>query len=435
MKEVANYLPSVYICLRGEVRGYEYPHQSPSIVKWSKRGAATIVRKPVKEYEYCFSTLRWSAFIISTISKLTKWIDDGRFFTSLGIDDWKAQKLEFAWLWKFFAEPLNDSELKDFWLQVQEATYLKLLSYPDGNSAYYYFQALHTRDVRDAQRQLRRCFASHGITDNSLPLILTYDESRTLCDHEAYNGARIYEEHAINFHEPTQPTEPPTYVRADSLPFRSFSNFRALQRALRYLSVGTGDVPRIFAVFTDTTSQISNFQPTSWNDPSLRIPSLPEARKHQFLPIFVFSSTDVYSRVLNDPICISNPEDVADPERLMKFGRAGWYSIYFQENVSRKADLSNSDTILKLATAKLLSIPSLHDLKNPFKAHLSLTPANLIKLMAVLAPRLALTIGPYTLEVSELIASHLAVLTRTDNERHFLRTVYPSEPILAQASA
>ena len=46
-----------------------------------------------------------------------------------------------------------------------------------------------------------------------------------------------------------------------------------------------------------------------------------------------------------------------------------------------------------------------------------------------------MTIGPYTLEASELIASHLAVLTRTDDERHFLRTVYPSEPLLAEVSA
>jgi hypothetical protein len=53
--------------------------------------------------------------------------------------------------------------------------------------------------------------------------------------------------------------------------------------------------------------------------------------------------------------------------------------------------------------------------------------ADLIKMIAVFAPHLALTIGPYTSEASELIASHLAVLTRTDNERHFLRTVYPSE--------
>ena len=30
MKEVANHLPSVYICLRGEDRGYGYPRRSPN---------------------------------------------------------------------------------------------------------------------------------------------------------------------------------------------------------------------------------------------------------------------------------------------------------------------------------------------------------------------------------------------------------------------
>jgi hypothetical protein len=432
MKEVANNLPSVYICLRGEVRGYGYPRRSPSIAEWSLTGAATILEKPVREYHSCFSTFRWSAFIVSTIYKLATWIDDGRFFTSLGINDWKAQKLEFAWLWKFFAEPPNSCKLQDFWHEVQKATSSMLLSYPDGISAHTYFQKGHASDVENALKQLRRCFARHQIDDNSLPLIMIYDEARTLCDHEAYNGTRIYEEHAINFHEPK---EPPKYVRDNAMPFRSFSNFRALRRALRYLSARTSDVPRIFAVFTDTTSRITNFQPTSWNDPSLRVPSLPGPGEHQFPPIFVFSSVDVYSRVLNDPMCISNPEYVADPNRLLKFGRAGWYSAYFHGNASRKANLPQSYSILSTATSKLLSTSDLHLQQNPFNAHLPLTPANLIKLIAVLAPRLALTIGPYTLEASELIASHLAVLTKTDDERHFLRTVYPSEPILAEVSA
>jgi len=427
MKEVANHLPSVYICLRGEVRGYGYPPPSPSIVEWSSTGAAMILGKPVREYHFCFSTFKWSAFIISVISRLAAWIDNGKFFTSLDIDDWKAKRLEFAWLWKFFAEPPNSSNLKIFWLEVQEMAHSMLRRHPDGISAHAYFQKKHTGEVQDALKQLRRCFARHQINDNSLPLILIYDEARTLCDHEAYDGARIYQ-HAINFHEQKEPSKS---VRASS--FRSFSNFRALRRALRYLSTGTSDVPRIFAVFTDTTSRIANFQPTSWNDPSLRVPSLPGPGAHQFPPIFIFSSVDVYSRVLNHPMCISNPEYVADPDRLLKFGRAGWYSAYFQGNVS--AQLPQSDLILNTATSKLLSTSDLYLSQNPFNAHLPLSPANLIKLIAVLAPRLALTIGPYTLEASELIASHLAVLTRTDDERHFLRTVYPSEPILAEVSA
>src|SRR5579862_2963346 len=223
MKEVANYLPSVYICLRGEVRGYGYPRRSPSIVEWSLTGAATILGKPVRDYHYCFSTFRWSAFIVSTIYKLATWIDDGRFFTSLGIDDWKAKKFEFAWLWKFFAEPPNSCKLTDFWLEVQNATYSMLLSYPDGISAHAYFQKEHANDVQNSLKQLRRCFARHRINDNLLPLILIFDEARALCDRDAYNGARIHEQPAINFHEPKEPAK---YVRDSAMPFRSFSNFR-----------------------------------------------------------------------------------------------------------------------------------------------------------------------------------------------------------------
>jgi hypothetical protein len=159
--------------------------------------------------------------------------------------------------------------------------------------------------------------------------------------------------------------------------------------------------------------ELQIFSPRRGVFPSLRLPSLPIFGRQQFPSIFVFSSVDV-----------------ADPERLL---RAGWYSVYFQGNVLRKAKLPSSDSILAIATAKLLSTSNLD---HPFQqAHSPLTPANLIKLIAVLAPRLALTIGPYTLEASELIASHLAVLTRTDDQRHFLRTVYPSEPILAEVSA
>ena len=76
MKEVANQLPCIYICLRQEQRGFGYPLRSPIIADWSLEGAATIldsatILNPAKEFHSCFSTLRWSAFILSMIRKLT----------------------------------------------------------------------------------------------------------------------------------------------------------------------------------------------------------------------------------------------------------------------------------------------------------------------------------------------------------------------------
>jgi hypothetical protein len=245
MKEVANHLPSVYICLRGEDRGYGYPRQSPGLAEWSMKGAVNVYRKSVVDSHSCFSTSRWSAFIISSIKKLATSIDDGRFFTSLGIDEWEGRKLEYAWLWTFFAEPLNDFKLRDFWLEVQTATREMMLKIVDGGggkyggdgkSAHAYFQMRHMGDVQNALKHLRRSFASHE-NDNSLPLILIFDEARTFCGYEAYDGAKIYEEDAMHF-ESKKPATP----RENPVPLRSFSNFRALRRALRYLLVGTTTV-------------------------------------------------------------------------------------------------------------------------------------------------------------------------------------------------
>jgi hypothetical protein len=150
----------------------------------------------------------------------------------------------------------------------------------------------------------------------------------------------------------------------------------------------TSDVPKVFAPFTDTTSGITNFQPTSWNDISLREPD-----PHQFPTIFVFASVDVFLQMV---------------------------FIIFHGKSSIEAELLSSahhgtSTILNLATSKLLGTFDLSHREDSFGAPLPLTPANLIKLIAILAPRLSLTIAPYALEASELIASHLARDARIRN--------------------
>jgi hypothetical protein len=93
----------------------------------------------------------------------------------------------------------------------------------------------------------------------------------------------------------------------------------------------------------------------------------------------------------------------------------------------------------QVAIAKLLGISV--DPEQNFSKELrqvgagEMTPRVRLRLLAVLAPRLALTAGPFTTEAVQMVSSHLAVLLRTDKECHFLQTFYPSEPILAEASA
>jgi hypothetical protein len=252
MKEVANRLPCVYICLRSEVKGCGYPHRSPSIGDWSMNGANAIINKTVKEHDFYFSTYRWSAFIICTIRELAEWITDGRFFTSLGIDkplginkrrvnDGKVRgvnkpkinRFDFAWLWRFFAEPPKSVELQTSWEAVQKATHAMLLRYADGKSVRAYFEIEHSTAVQEVLEQLLQCFADHGMDrDRTLPLIFIFDEARTLCYHDAYSGVKIKEEDAVNLHWPEAPSK---YLDENTgLPLCTFSNFRALRRALRF---------------------------------------------------------------------------------------------------------------------------------------------------------------------------------------------------------
>jgi hypothetical protein len=205
---------------------------------------------------------------------------------------------------------------------------------------------------------------------------------------------------------------------------------------LGYLSIANENAisVRVFSIFTDTTSRLNNFQSRTAHDPSARSIGLPHAGKKQFDPINIFTSIDAHARVIDNYQSIMNHNEVANPERLLKFGRAGWYSVYSSQNPASGHNFDKDAH--ELAVAKLLNADIDH-----LKAQLSqrCPPKwlleNRIRLLAVLAARLALPVGPFSAEAAELISSHLAVLIRTDQDRHFVRTSYPSEPVVAEAAA
>jgi hypothetical protein len=94
-----------------------------------------------------------------------------------------------------------------------------------------------------------------------------------------------------------------------------------------------------------------------------------------FEPIFTFTSFDAWARIYNN--CLSL-ENVAAPERLMNFGRAGWRAI------------CDSREELDIAKGKLLCYQFQSDFSKPWR-NASLSRKILLKLLAVLAPRLAIT--------------------------------------------
>ena len=436
MKQVANHLPSIYICLRTVTAGKGYPHPTPEIVPWLQKGLSSLVNESsisIDEYFSCLATYRWAAFITSAVETLTEWIITHQLFDSrnkASID----KRFLFGRLWQFFAEPPNRdlTDLSKFWSEVLKATAKLLVKCKDpdpekpsslrGNLAWSIFQRDRGQSFTAAMENFQKSIAQFGVTEK-YPLIFIFDEARTLCDYDASDGSRVYDDYE-DYYEPPGRLSPRTIYK-DPNPRRSFTHFHALRRSARYITVESEiKSPKIFVVLTDTASRVTNFQPTPWKDNSMRVPELPEGGLLQFPPIFVFASVDVYSRVLNEELCTSNIRNVAMNERLLRFGRAGWYTIY---NKSSEGDPTLM--IRTLAKAKLLGRS---DARFPTDTG---SRGNLVQLLAVLGPRLALTIGPMSSEASQLIASHLAVLTQTDKNRHFLRTIYPSEPLLAEASA
>jgi len=125
-------------------------------------------------------------------------------------------------------------------------------------------------------------------------------------------------------------------------------------------------------------------------------------------------------------MCVSDVNEVARVERLLKFGRPGWWAIY--HHYPKK-------NMLELAAAKLTCMQHPSDRLFGTLLRPVVDDKTKLRLFAILAPRLGITAGPYTREAAETVASHLAIVVNADHHGHFLKTVYPSEPIVAAAAA
>ena len=329
---------------------------------------------------------------------------------------------------------------------------------PDEDWATDYLRNVYGTEVGQAldklQKSLDMFTAQPGFKNP--PLIISFDEASHLCNTSAVTGEMIRA--ATDENSLILPPELDSHAI-------DYSNFRAMRRALRYLrltrvtsrpdvaenSVPRTRIPRVFGLFTDTNAaRLTNFQPRPLDDNSARKTKLPTPGKKQFDAIHVFTSIDAHARIAKEQ-AISDHEKVGEIERLLKFGRAGWYSSYtakchgwlaelraahrhnldIHDTKSQNSEFGpySKDCIIEFAESKLLC------LEDPQLLNSKFTQRNRLRFLAVLATRLALAVGPFTAEATHVVASHLAVLLSTDKDRHFLQTFYPSEPILAEASA
>ena len=293
----------------------------------------------------------------------------------------------------------------------------------------------YEQELREAHQQLRQSFNEFcpklppPITPATLTLIICFDGARHLCTSSASEEYVRDNTTDTGFGDSVE-------KQSERIPF---SNFRAMRRALQLLRLAD-PIPRVFGLFTDTPSRLHDIQPRWLEDRSHRWINLPRPGMYRFDSINMFTSIDAHSQMTVPNYAISDHKKVAEVERLLKFGRAGWYSWYTGKSESLpKYRYYTKDKIRDVAIAKLLDIPL--DAELTFSNEVRqvgikpLKPKMRLRLLALLAPRLAITAGPYTSEAVQMVSSHLAVLLRTDKDRHFNKTFYPPEPILAEASA
>jgi hypothetical protein len=441
MKETSSFIPVVYICTRSGSAQTAYPLRTPIIADWFDRGIAYLYQpnlgdEVLQADRLCIlSTLKYSVFLLALTQHLDRILNDEDVVRRFSVQQ-QAAEGSYRWMWDYFAEPTDKSELERFWKRVIASVQDVVAPYRNANAARDYYSARYESDLTIAWKSLANSFGRLYKTEESLTIILMCDEARRLCQLSAADGSAIdnYSHDDFRVHDETDQLD-------DAGPLEGlvpFSIFRALRRALRFLSIPEQDMPRIFGEFTDTSSRLTNFQPSQSEEQSMRLLSLPHMGPRHFPPIFSFTSIDAWSRIHNR--CVAD-ESVGDPERLVMFGRAGWRSLYNyfhkrkDEKTGQIVQITHASEI-GVARGKLLNYRfRVGEVDNPWVSHGPLSRKSLLILVSALAPRIALSANPDSVEASEMIASHMAVLMRTDTDRHFLRIVYPSEPLLAEASA
>ena len=433
MKEMSKYIPCVYICLRSGASGSSgYPQRSFRIAQWFEEPLNNIAPSLKDEvmqadFEHHLPPLKYAAFLLSLITSLAKLANtdnDDLFQHELHIE-----RTDLRWMWEFFAEPPNISTEKQadmFWDEViSNATDIFRTQF---NTYMRYITVDFRNKISARYEELESAF-QRWVPDDNFTLILLFDEARRLCDISAYDGKKILGDDCYNEqgHRISVPESETAFI---------FSIFRALRRASRFTLLCEQKI-RIFSLFTDTASRISDFQPHAAFDRSSRIFTRYPPGIKQFEPIFAFTSLDAHAQLHCNGRCLSDIHEVSDPERLIKFGRAGWYSTYVGR-MKEEGYFFDMATLTMFAGNKLLCLPydsqsDLEELVRKESARMSSTLK--LKLLALLAVRLDIAAGPFTTEAGELVASHLAVLIDVKPDHSYLKTAYSSEPILAAVAA
>ena len=222
-----------------------------------------------------------------------------------------------------------------------------------------------------------------------------------------------------------------TGLNGEKVNHRAVTKFRINRRVTHQIGSrwAKGRNPiRLFTLVTDTASRIINFQPSKVieSDSARLAGDLAEGPAH-FNPIYILPTFDYQA----EKIITLELENVDDPQRLITFGRSAWnLTAQARAALPKQPHDPTFSSVVDLASLKLLRSKDAGEVFDPKR-----TDDLLLKMLALMGPRLSLQSGSYGTHAGELVASHLMILFKVSQDHKRLESYYPSEPILAEASA
>ncbi|KAG9292749.1 hypothetical protein G9A89_002673 [Geosiphon pyriformis] len=197
---------------------------------------------------------------------------------------------------------------------------------------------------------------------------------------------------------------------------QTWSNFEWLRYAMMTLPEQYHN-GRVFCVFLDTTSKISNFSPPNHLDPSFRVHQ--KGRK-LFPPFVEVAFVDLPAERL--------PQSLAEsslPQHFFKFGRPLWTALHRSGNL-------RSAAVISIATSKLIGGMDYNSWLDKKKNGERISD---LECLGILGPRLCLDIVPQCELAPTLTASYMRPCFYINDARTTIMTGCISEATLAEASA
>ena len=324
-------------------------------------------------------------FIVHCVDMLGDWLSN---YNSENIHDLEERKNKMAYDWFAYQRtgwniPLvNDGLFRDdaelFWDKITTGVHESLPSRDTSNKSSILEKIfeIEQENLIKALKKMSVALDKHRISNfyKESCIVFAFDEAKALFKPKMLNSVQ--------------------------------SIFHALRRSFVLVPSAAGSKnPPLIAVFTDTTSSVSNFSPAKMWDDSARV--LNQGTK-MFDPYSCLGTIDVF--VSNDKVETLSTLGLG----FAKYGRPAYYAMA-EENEERVR------TLIKLVGEKILAgITKVEDLRS----------THAVSALGVLV---VVNVNASHAVASEIVASNMRYSSGISEDRHSIFNIQLSEPVMAQA--